>query len=220
LRVFPEGFLDAKYLAWERDYKLRTHREWQNQLGREEFFGLLGEQRFMDLALRAVRIESRTHLLFSFEKMALRDAVKIPSGAEIFAKALHDFLYGVGRAEERFEKWCRAIETLPRKQSRVLTWPVVTIFGFLAQPKAHIYLKPKVTKIAAERYGFTFDYRSRPNWRTYVSLLQFARTIRRDLSRSASSFSRPATSRLRPRDMIDIQSFIWVQGSDEYAEWQ
>jgi hypothetical protein len=22
---------------------------------------------------------------------------------------------------------------------------------------------------------------------------------------------------LRPRDMIDIQSFMWVQGSDEYA---
>ena len=23
---------------------------------------------------------------------------------------------------------------------------------------------------------------------------------------------------LRPRDMIDIQSFIWVQGSEEYVE--
>jgi hypothetical protein len=23
---------------------------------------------------------------------------------------------------------------------------------------------------------------------------------------------------LRPRDMIDLQSFIWVQGSDEYPD--
>jgi hypothetical protein len=23
---------------------------------------------------------------------------------------------------------------------------------------------------------------------------------------------------MRPRDMIDIQSFLWVQGSDEYEE--
>jgi hypothetical protein len=23
---------------------------------------------------------------------------------------------------------------------------------------------------------------------------------------------------LRPRDMIDIQSFLWVQGSDEYPD--
>jgi hypothetical protein len=37
-------------------------------------------------------------------------------------------------------------------------------------------------------------------------LLNFAHTIRRDLVD------------LRPRDMIDIQSFIWVPGSDEYAE--
>jgi hypothetical protein len=26
------------------------------------------------------------------------------------------------------------------------------------------------------------------------------------------------TRDLRPRDMIDLQSFIWVQGSDEYEE--
>jgi hypothetical protein len=38
-----------------------------------------------------------------------------------------------------------------------------------------------------------------------ASLLEFAELIRRDLRD------------LRPRDMIDIQSFIWVQGSDEYA---
>jgi hypothetical protein len=25
-------------------------------------------------------------------------------------------------------------------------------------------------------------------------------------------------SDLRPKDMIDIQSFLWVQGSDEYEE--
>jgi hypothetical protein len=25
---------------------------------------------------------------------------------------------------------------------------------------------------------------------------------------------------LNPRDMIDVQSFLWVQGSDEYEEWR
>jgi hypothetical protein len=63
-----------------------------------------------------------------------------------------------------------------------------------------------VTRLAAERYGAPFDYRSRPNWDTYRSLLALARTVRRDLAF------------LRPRDMIDIQSFLWVQGSDEYPD--
>jgi hypothetical protein len=93
---------------------------------------------------------------------------------------------------------------LPRKQTRVLTWPLVTIFGFIAQPETHIFLKPNVTRIAARKYGFEFQYHSKPNWNTYAGLLEFAATIRRDLRD------------LRPRDMIDLQSFIWVQGSDEY----
>jgi hypothetical protein len=208
LRVFPRGFEDPQYLAWERNYKVHTHEQWRKQLGQEAFSALLEEDRFTEIATRAVRIESRTHLLFSFEKMALRDAVKIPEGAASFATGLYDFLHGPGNRVEKFERWCRVIGSLPRRQSRVLTWPVMTIFGFIAQPERHIYLKPKVTKIAAERYGFHFEYHSRPNWSTYASLLKFADTVRNDLSD------------LRPRDMIDIQSFIWVQGSDEYADWQ
>jgi hypothetical protein len=58
-----------------------------------------------------------------------------------------------------------------RRQTRVLTWRVVTIFGFLALADAHFSLKPIVTR----------DLRD-----------------------------------LRSRDMIDIQSFLWVQGTDEY----
>ena len=86
----------------------------------------------------------------------------------------------------------------------MLTWPVVTVFGFIAAPDRHIFLKPNVTKLAAREYGFDFQYRSRPAWDTCKSLLDFAETVRRDLRD------------LRPRDMIDLQSFIWVQGSDEY----
>ena len=46
----------------------------------------------------------------------------------------------------------------------------------------------------------------RHSWRTYASLLGFAAVVQADLRD------------LRPRDMIDIQSFLWVQGSEEYAE--
>lgn len=88
----------------------------------------------------------------------------------------------------------------------MLTWPLVTVFGFIALPEKHIFLKPNVTRIAAHAYGFDFRYQSGPNWDTYASLLAFANTVRRD------------QRELRPRDMIDLQSFIWVQGSDEYEE--
>lgn len=167
---------------------------------------LLRADEFSEIAARAVGIEARTHLIFSFEKMALRDAVRSPKGARAFAEGLYDLVYGPGDMESKFERWRGIIAILPRKQSRVSTWPIVTVFGFIAQPDRHVFLKPNVTRRAAHAYGFPFHYDSRPSWRTYASLLEFAAVVQADLRD------------LRPRDMIDIQSFLWVQGSEEYAE--
>jgi hypothetical protein len=204
LRIFPEGFQDEHYLAWERDYKWEAHKQWNDVLDQASFRALLRKNEFAEIAARAVRIEARTNLIFSFEKMALRDAVRSPSGARRFAKGLYEFLHGSGDIEQNFEAWCSVVASLPRKQTRVLTWPVVTVFGFIALPKAHIFVKPKVTRVAAGEYDYDFKYQSRPSWESYASVLDFAHTVRRDVRD------------LRPRDMIDIQSFIWVQGSDEY----
>src|SRR5687768_9044252 len=206
LRFFPGGFRDETYLSWERGYKYDAHEQWEAELGRDTFGTLLDEGRHAEAATRAVRIESRTNLLFSFEKMALRDAVKSAPGAKAFSTALYDFLHAGGQPERKFNDWCDAVANLPRRQTRVLTWPLLTVFGFIAQPRRHVFLKPNVTQAAADAYGFPFKYESHPNYATYDSLLAFARTIRRDLRD------------LGPRDMIDLQSFMWVQGSDEYPD--
>ena len=204
LRFFPDGFRDETYLDWERNYKVDAHRRWQAELGRSAFQALLRADDVIEIATRAIRVESRTNLLFSFEKMALRDAVRSVDCADAFARGLYELLHGAGRMQERFERWCETVAALPRRQTRVLTWPVVTVFPFLAQPDRHIFLKPNVTRVAAAQYGIEFPYVSRPNWRTYASLLDLADIVRADLRD------------LRPRDLIDVQSFLWVQGSDEY----
>ncbi len=201
---YPGGFHDEDYEIMERLYKWEAHRSWTESLAADALATLLRSGREEEAAATAVRIESRTNLLFSFEKMAIRDAARDPEGARPFTAGLYAWLHGPGREQTRFEAWCDTVRTLPRRQTRVATWPVITVFGFIARPRTHIFLKPNVTRLAAERYGFPFEYRSTPNWATYSSLLDFARTIRRDLSE------------WRPRDMIDIQSFIWVLGSSEY----
>jgi hypothetical protein len=208
LRFFPGGFRDETYLDWERSYKWQVHLQWQEALGRDTFRDLLRARRFSEIAALAVRIEQRARhsMIFSFEKMALRDALRSAAGARAFAEGLYDLLHGSGALEYRFGRWVEVVAGLPRKQTRVLTWPLVTVFGFIAEPKTHIFLKPKVTRAAARAYDFDFRYESTPNWETYASLLDFARRVRRDVRD------------LRPRDMIDLQSFIWVQGSAEYQE--
>jgi hypothetical protein len=206
LRYFPGGFRDETYLAWERDYKWNAHVRWNEVLGLARFSALLRRRQFAEIAAQAVRIESRTNLLFSFEKMALRDAVRSADGARIFAAGLYELLHGTGDLEHRFADWLTILAALPRRQTRVVTWPIATVFGFIAEPTEHVFLKPNVTRLAAARYGFDFGYRSQPNFETYASLLAFTDRVRRDLRD------------LRPRDQIDLQSFVWVQGSDEYPD--
>ena len=206
LRFFPGGFADEKYIDWERGYKWEAHERWMVALAPDAFRRQLRDRQFAEITSRAIAIESRTNLLFSFEKMALRDAVKAPADARTFAEGLYEFLHGRASEERRFAAWCETVESLPRRRTRVLTWPVVTVFGFIAHPDRHVFLKPNVTRVAAREYGFAFRYEARPNWTTYASLLDFAACVTRD------------QRDLGPRDMIDAQSFIWVQGSDEYDE--
>jgi hypothetical protein len=206
LYYFPGGFTGKKYREWERDYKWNAHLAWEEKLNRKEYKRLLAEHDFEEIAKRAIGLESRTNLLFSFEKMAVRDAVKTSESAQHFAEGLYLYVYGRTAIQQRFEAFREVLAHLPRKQTRVLTWPLQTVFGFIADPLQHIFLKPRVTQAAAEKYGFDLKYRSQPNWQTYSSMLQFAEEIRND------------TSQFAPADMIDIQSFIWVLGSEEYPD--
>ena len=206
LRVFPEGFYDPTYLDWERDYKWETHVRWREALDRTEFQRLLRTRKFAEISAAALRVEQRARhsMIFSFEKMALRHAVRSAEGAQAFSEGLFELLHGTASDQRRFEAWVDVVAGLPRRQTRVLTWPIVTVFGFIAQPERHIFFKPSVTRAAAAVYGHPLPYQSRPAWEAYAALLDFAERIRRD------------QADLRPRDMIDLQSFMWVQGSDEY----
>ncbi len=206
LHYFPKGFIDPKYKAWERGYKEEAHLAFQEKLNLDAYQYLLNNGEYNDIAVKAIRIETKTNLLFSFEKMALRDAVKSHNSAKTFALGLFNYIYGKESIKKRFDAFTETLASLPRKQTRVLTWPLQTVFGFLANPKEHFFLKPRVTQLAAEKYKYGFDYKSKPNWETYQSVLGFAELVRKN------------NRDLKPKDNIDLQSFIWVMGSDEYPD--
>jgi hypothetical protein len=72
LTAFPGGFRDETYLDWERDYKWNAHRRWRDELSEATFRRMIDQRQFQNIASLVIGIESRTNLLFSFEKMALR----------------------------------------------------------------------------------------------------------------------------------------------------
>ena len=65
----------------------------------------------------------------------------------------------------------------------------------------------RATRKAAHLYGYALGYHSQPAWPHYQDLLTFASVLRRDLDRKPG---------FKAKDMIDLQSFMWVQGAPEY----
>jgi hypothetical protein len=62
------------------------------------------------------------------------------AGPAAFVHGLYDFVYDNGRDQNKFERWCDAIASLLRVKTRVLTWPIVTVFGFIALPRVPFLL--------------------------------------------------------------------------------
>src|SRR3954447_1258022 len=89
LHYFPTGFRDPLYEDWERGYKWAAHERWTETLDQASFRKLLRAGKHHEVAAQAVAIEARTNLLFSFEKMALRDGIKPSAGARAFAQGLY-----------------------------------------------------------------------------------------------------------------------------------
>jgi hypothetical protein len=208
LRFFPKAFRDQRYLEWEHAYKWRSHELWKELLNEAEYKKLLELRNYSEIASRALRVEQKTvpPFLFSFEKMALRDALRTEYGAEIFSEALFNLLHGKDALKERFIEWIVAVGDLPRKQSRVLSWPNLTFFPFIAQPTKHIIMKPSAMRVAAAELGYDLQYSSKPSFTTYERLLELAELVREGIAD------------LKPRNYHDLQTFLYVIGSAEYAQ--
>ena len=71
-------------------------------------------------------------------------------------------------------------------------------------PDEHIFLKPTITQHAADICAFEINYRPELNWLTYKSVLEFANYLKESIKKE------------KPRDMIDIQSFMWCITPGKY----
>ncbi len=207
--IFPRGFADATYLDWERDYKWRAHQDWRRELARADWTRLLAAGRETEVAARIASFYGRSHLnmLALYEWMALREALTDRTGARLLARGLYQLIHGRGAFADRLERFTDLLDAAPQRQTGLAKWPVATLFPFVADPRRHLILKPRLVKRAAERLGIDLQYRSRPNARTYQAYLAMVSSLRQELAS------------WRPRDLIDIQGFLWVTNSDEYQSW-
>jgi hypothetical protein len=200
LSIFPAGFQDRKYFDNERDYKVAAHNLMHQLLGPEQLSALVASQNFGETVERAQRVVNATNLIFPQEKMALRDGLRSDEAKQRrFMFALNELLYGASEEETRFNNWSRLLFDLEAPK-----WTNASYFQFLAHPDRFIFFKPTVTQDAADVCNFELNYRSELNWLTYRCVQRFAEVLREEIVS------------LEPRDMIDVQSFIWCIAPGKY----
>jgi len=192
LKAFPDGFYGDAFHRNERDYKVDAHDLMLNLLNHETFSSLLSSSDHHEICKRALSVVNKTNLIFPNEKMSLKDGLALESGEKLFSESLYSLLYGKGELENRFDAFSDSL-----MEMNAAKWTIATYFLFITFPDRHIFLKPEVTQKAAEVCGFELNYRSEPNWLTYSKLLEFSQHLFKSLVE------------LKPRDMIDVQSFIW-----------
>lgn len=192
LEHYPGGFHGDRFLREERNYKAAAHEMATSLLSESELRGLCAAGEHTEACARAEKVVNATNLMFPNEKMAFRDGIKLPGCQKVFAEGLLEILYGSQDLGERFENYSKLLSLLGADK-----WTTATYFQFILLPEEFMFIKPIVTQNAAAVSGFEINYRPQLNWVTYKQVLAFSRYLRRELSE------------LKPRDLIDVQSFMW-----------
>lgn len=197
LTLFPQGFQGEDYISTEREYKVEAHEMARDILSKDALDSSLASSDHEGIAKAALRVSNNTNLIFPNERMSLRDGLKDPEGARIFAEALRHLLYGEEELKPRFMGFADVLEKI-----NAAKWTTATYFLFIRYPEQHIFVKPLVTQQAAKTCAFEINYKPSLNWLSYQSVQKFALYLAGEISE------------LHPRDMIDVQSFMWCISPD------
>lgn len=198
LEQFPGGFYGERFKE-ERDYKDKAHLLAIELLGEDVFSSLLEKNEYQEIVKRSLKIVNATNLIFPNEKMALKDGLQESEAQENFSKTLNTLLYGNGDLKERFEEFSNLLGNIDAAK-----WTTVSYFLFILLPKQYMFVKPTITQYSSELCGYEINYKPQLNWLTYKSVLSFSDYLFSELSE------------LKPRDMIDVQSFMWCIAPNTY----
>jgi hypothetical protein len=132
--------------------------------------------------------------------MAFRDGLEPIAIKRRFSEVLYSHLFGEKPLKIRFVEFCEFLEEI-----NAAKWTIATFFLFTMFPDEHMFIKPTITKNAADICNFDIHYRSELNWQTYETVLRFSSFLKDELEKAD----------LKPRDMIDVQSFMWCIRPDK-----
>ena len=193
---YDGGFYGDFYLEDERNYKLAASTACLDLLEKEKFRRLINAYKWDELFERVKKLVNMTNLIQgSFERPKLFDAIRKEGAPKLFYPALYDCIHGAGDPSLRLGRFSRVLEEL-----NLGKWTYATYFLFLSDPENCMFVKPDGLKKSLQKACYPLEYEPHPTAQLYAEILQFAEWLKGKLAE------------LEPRDMIDVQSFIWHMG--------
>lgn len=194
----PLGFDDPSFIDRERKDKVKASKECLALLSKDVFHELDQGADHAELLASVKKIIGMTNLIQGkFEKPQFNDAISDPKNTQAGLKALGELLHGEQDAPDRLEAFSDYLHTLGLRK-----WTYGTYFLFLSDPNKYMFVKPTSLQKAAEIARYSLDYAPAPTADIYRQVLGFARYIEAKLRNENNPV-------LVPKDMIDVQSFIW-----------
>jgi len=185
VKHFPEGFADARYLEMERNHKDKARADLNAAVTLEQALDADAAQ------CEAAQALFGANMLTRFENARVREVLKNGEGPA--------FLRACAQVARGDHKALTAIDAAVRPHGAP-SWTIATFLPSLWAPDDNMFLRITATRQVAAWLGHGFDARYTPalNADTYADLLSLAADLRGQLAD------------MNPRDLIDVQSFVWV----------
>jgi hypothetical protein len=190
---FPAGFADPDYLKVE-DYKNNELEQAREILNREHVANAVRDEDWEGLKTRLNSSIQKTNLIFSFEKIKLRDLsdAQLP----VIGHALTLICDATSDAELSEAISALADALRPDGANK---WTVVSWLANLLSDREPPFVKPTPIQAAEKALAFDIKYKPHPNASTWSRINEVYKLVQTGLKERG----------LEPRDRFDVYTFLW-----------
>lgn len=195
---YPEwnGFSDGRFLSEETAPKRETASRAGELLAWAALQGLLKRGEYAAFIERVEKAGRMSNLLYRGTPRQGDLGILYSDHLDkaSFCEAILDLLYGTDATPARLERYAAYVagHKLPNR------WTFPTYLLSICHPESELFVQPSTMRWALQFFGRGSLWRRTPNQRTYSALLRVAAGLKEAMARFA------------PRDMIDLQSAIWI----------
>ena len=196
----PDAFGGPDYVEKIRSSIMAAHQMWVDSLGGELGNELLNDGKVDEVRRLVLEIGGKAGLMTADEKRTVEAILNDGDAAEPYLRELIDVVGQGAPDQASFQRLIDVVEGHSDQEEgpKVSTWPMLTLFPFIACPDHHILLRPAIFQKCALRLNIELRGTTGLNWFSYERSLKMAKVL---------------LARLKPlggKDFIDVQTMIRV----------